>query len=337
MGITSADIARMAGVSRSAVSAVLNGHYGKVSLAKREKILTIARDLQYRPNRAALILAGRTTRHIGLVASPFLSPIYSVLLSHISFLLSEQGYSSSILTPASKTEELDALRFLESVGAAGIIGTCFFHDIHKIIGMTSVPVLSMSPYPGQYELRADLAEAMRIAVRHLADHGHREIAFLCPSRDTTPLQFSGYLDAVGRNEPHVLEASSDSAFAKTLKRMLRSGVTAFAATNDLLAARFRRFLLQTGCRIPEDVALTGFDGNAYDETFTPPLTSIRFPARRLAERAVARILDKIASHSCAFPEKPELVKPELLPGGTCGCPVKPVRSFRWDGQPLILE
>ena len=62
MAITSKDIAKLAGVSRSAVSAVLNGHYNKVSLEKREKILAIAQDLRYRPNPAALILAKKKTK-----------------------------------------------------------------------------------------------------------------------------------------------------------------------------------------------------------------------------------------------------------------------------------
>ena len=121
MAITSKDIAKLAGVSRSAVSAVLNGHYNKVSLEKREKILAIAQDLRYRPNPAALILAKKKTRRIGIITSPFMSGIYSDLTSKIAFLLRERNYSSSLVTPLDAKQELEAVMDFESFGADGII------------------------------------------------------------------------------------------------------------------------------------------------------------------------------------------------------------------------
>lgn len=338
MGITSADIAKLAGVSRPAVSAVLNGHYNKVSLEKRERILAIAQDLRYRPNRAALVLARKETRHIGIVSSPFLSPIYSALFGHISLRLAEKGYSCSIVTPASRNDESTALKNLESSGADGIIGAYFFNDIREVLDSVSIPVLSMSPYPGQYELRVDLREALRLSVAHLSGHGHRRIALLTPGKAVTPLQVDGYLDAIGAGPAFFLEAVANPLFKEHLATLLeQSGVTAFAVTNDLLAARFRRFLQLGGIRVPDDVAVIGFDGNAFDDAFLSPLTSVVFPAGKIAERAVELLLEKIKNKSAAFLKKPELIAPHLHIGNSCGCAPKAPDLFEWSGQPLILE
>jgi len=338
LSITSADIAKLAGVSRPAVSAVLNGHFNKVSLEKREKILAIARDLQYRPNRAALVLAKKNTHHIGIVSSPFISPIYSSMFSHISMRLAEAGYSCSVVLPGSKAEETAALRNLESTGADGVIGAYFFNDIHALTESFSMPILSMSPYPGQYELRVDLRQALRLSVRHLREHGHKNIALLTPGKSVTPLQVEGYLEAVGAGPSYFLEATANPAFGENLRKLLRnSKVTAFAATNDLLAARFRRYLHERGILVPGDAAVIGFDGNAFDETFLSPLTSVVFPACRLAERAVALLLEKIEKRSHEFIDVPEMIPTELYIGESCGCHPRKSEEFAWSGQPLILE
>ncbi len=338
MGITSAEIAKLAGVSRPAVSAALNGHFKKISLEKREKILAIARDLQYRPNRAALFLARKPTRNIGIVSSPFISAIYSVLLTHISMLLSEAGYTGSIVLPGSKSEELEAFRNFESSGCDGIIGAYLLNDVHELRKSVGIPMLSMSPYPGQYELRVDLRMAMKLSVGHLKKHGHSRIALLVPEKSMSPLQVEGYLEAVGTGPSYFLEATANPHFKEDLYSLLkRSKVTAFAATGDLLAARFRRFLHENGIRVPQDAALVGFDGNAFDEAFLSPLTSVVFPAGKVAARAVDLLLGKIRNHSTEFLRKPELIVPKLYIGSSCGCTPAPVGKFSWSGQKLTLE
>lgn len=336
MAITSADIARLAGVSRPAVSAVLNGHFNKVSLEKRERILAIARDLQYRPNRAALVLAKKSTHHIAIVTSPFISPIYSEMFSHISMMLAEQEYSCSILMPGSKAEETAVLQNLDSSGTDGIIAAYLFNDVHHVMESLRMPVLSMCPYAAQFELRVDLRKALALSVEHLTWHGHTAIALLTPSRKTTPLQLEGYLDAVCT--PFILEATANPDFDAQLEALLHaSHVTAFAATNDLLAARFRRYLHIRGIRVPDDVAIIGFDGASFVETFNSPLTTVKFPARALASRAVSLLLQKITDKSLAFLQPPELLPPSLHIGESCGCKPATPTNFEWSGQPLVLE
>lgn len=336
MAITSKDIAKLAGVSRSAVSAVLNGHYNKVSLEKREKILAIAQDLRYRPNPAALILAKKKTRRIGIITSPFMSGIYSDLTSKIAFLLRERNYSSSLVTPLDAKQELEAVMDFESFGADGIIIAYALNDVKKL--NTKIPLVSMSPYPGQYELRVDLKYAFELAVNHFRTHGHRKIGFVCPDLSVVPLQWEGYLAAIGASGAYKLEVTENPKFAQELDAMIQEeGVRAWCVTNDLLAARLMRHLLSAGYRVPEDAALIGFDGSAFVEVTPCPLTTIVFPAARIAERCIELLFEKIESSDTAFRPEPELVKPGLHIGESCGCRAGKPYRISWDRQILTLD
>ncbi|OQA83146.1 MAG: Ribose operon repressor [Lentisphaerae bacterium ADurb.Bin242] len=336
MAITSSDIAKLAGVSRSAVSAVLNGHYNKVSLAKREKILSIAHDFHYRPNQAALILAKKAVRKVGIITSPFMSSLYSDLVSKLAFLLKERNYSSSIVLPVDAADELEAILDMDSSGVEGIIVAYALNDIRKIT--TKAPVVSMSPYPGQYELRVDLRHSFQLAVEHLKGHGHAEVGMLCPKLSVVPLQHKGYLDAIGSAPPHILEVTENKSFAAELRQMVeKQNVRAWTVTNDLLAAKFMKFLLRQGCRVPEDVAVIGFDGAPLAEITPCPLTTVIFPASAIAARCVEMLFEKIASKDNSFRKPPELIRPELYIGESCGCPPHGRNTMVWDGQRISLD
>lgn len=336
MGITSNDIAKMAGVSRSAVSAVLNGHYNKVSLEKRERILAIAHDLRYRPNPAALSLARKDTRTIGLLASPFMSNIYSDLVSKISFILREKGYACSIILPADAEQELEAIRHFESLGVDGIIVAYLINDVRRLTHST--PLVSMSPHPGQYELRVDLKHASSLSVGHLREHGHEKVGLICPRLSVVPQQWEGYLASVGEAGAFRLEVTDNPRFGAEFRHLLEDeGVRAWTVTNDLLAARVMRYLISQGRRVPEDVALIGFDGASFAEVTPTPMTTVVFPSSEIAKDCVSMLLEKIEANDTSFREKPLLVKPRLHIGGSCGCPVERMSTVEWTGQPLTLD
>lgn len=336
MGITSSDIAKMVGVSRSAVSSVLNGHYKRVSREKREKILAIANDLRYRPNPAALGLAKRNTRMVGVLASPFMSSIYSDLLSKLSFTLREKGYACSIVLPEDAEHEVEAIQHFESLGADGLIAAYLINDVARL--SHRVPLVSMSPHPGQYELRVDLGLASRLAVEHLREHGHTKVGMICPRLSVVPMQWEGYLATVGEAGAFRLEVTDNPRFGDELSRLLDDeGVRAWTVTNDLLAARVMRCFLSRGYRVPEDVALIGFDGTAFADVTPTPLTTVVFPAARIADLCVDMLLEKIDGNELGIRPEPVLVAPRLHLGGSCGCRVDPVLTVEWSGQPVTLD
>jgi DNA-binding LacI/PurR family transcriptional regulator len=336
LSITSKDIAKMAGVSRSAVSAVLNGHYNKVSLEKREKILAIARDLRYRPNPAALGLAKRDTKTIGLLTSPFMSAIYSDLVSKISLCLGEKNYACPIVLSADAEQEREAVRHFESFGVDGIIAAYAINDVRQYYGR--IPIVSMSPYPEQYELRVDLQESMRIAVEHLRSHGHEKVGMICPQLSVVPLQWEGYIAAVDKKKAYRIETTDNPQFKSQLEQALHEmGVKAWVVSNDFLAARTMRYLLTQGYRIPEDAAIVGFDGSAMGEVTPVPLTSVVFPAAKIASACIDLMLKKIETADTEFQESPLLIKPRLHTGGSCGCPAQAPDTVNWAGEPITFD
>lgn len=326
----------MAGVSRSAVSAVMNGHYNKVSLEKREKILAIAHDLHYRPNPAALGLARKNTRTIGLLTSPFMSNIYSDMISKISFALREKDYVCSIILPTSAEEESEAIRHFESFGANGIIVAYAINNVRKL--RNKIPLVSMSPHLGQYELRVDLKCATAMAVEHLRGHGHQLVGMICPQLSVVPQQWDGYLATVGGKDAFRLETTANPQFNAQLKHLLQDiKVRAWVVTNDFLAARVMHYLLAQGYRVPQDVAIIGFDGSALGEVTPTPLTSVIFPAAKVATACVDMLLRKIEANDTSFCEPPLLINPTLHFGGSCGCPVTIPTTVCWAGQPLTFD
>ncbi len=341
MAVTAKDIAKIVGVSRSAVSAVLNGHHDKVSPEKREKIIAVANDLRYRPNPTALSLAGKPTRTAGLIFSPHISPIYAELLERLVFFLKEQGYGYTLLMPTDAAEELAAIRDLTDRGADGIIVSYAINDIRALD--CGIPMVCLSPYPGQYEVRVDLQGGFEHAVRHLQGHGHRRIALVCPNRSSVPMQAAGYEAAMKSaglktKKSWTLEVTANPDLPAQLNHLLGDEkITAWVVTNDLLAARFMNHLIQLGKRVPEDAAIIGFDGNAWGRETACPLTTLVFPAAAIARCCVEVLLEKIKTRNLDPVATPKLLKPELYLGGSCGCPVQRASNLYWTGQPLTLD
>ncbi|MBO5822177.1 MAG: LacI family DNA-binding transcriptional regulator, partial [Lentisphaeria bacterium] len=102
MAITTKEIAEMVGVSRQAVSAVLNGHPEKVSPEKRRKIYHIAKNSLYRPNEAALRLSGRTMRRFVIVDTGLFPPVKLSVLENLTELLAENNIDVRLTPPGDK-------------------------------------------------------------------------------------------------------------------------------------------------------------------------------------------------------------------------------------------
>lgn len=342
MAVTAKDIAEIVGVSRSAVSAVLNGRYNKVSLEKRNLILSVANDLRYRPNPVALSLAGKATRTIGVICSPRVAPIYAELLERLIFLLKAQSYFYYLAMPTDAADELNAVRDLTGRGVDGLLVIYAINDIDKL--NITVPSVCMSPYPGQYEIRVDLQGGFEFAARHLIEaHGHKKIAFLGPRCSSVPMQFAGYKQALKNigikvKKSWFLEATENPNFSKDLQHLLQEEkITAWLVSNDLLAARFMNHLSKLGLNIPDDAAMISFDGNAWCCETICPLTSLVFPASLIARRSVELLLHKIENKILPMSDKLHLLKPYLFLGGSCGCPPLKTDALYWTGQPLTLD
>ena len=167
MAVTTKEIAEMVGVSRQAVSAVLNGKPGKVSEEKRRKIFHIAKNLQWRPNPAALRLAGYVKNPFIGIDTGFFPPYKQSLLDNLITELAERGFQVRLTPHGDKQHKLRVMYDFAAEGAAGI-----FTDINPALFDTRkfpVPLVVI----GNPERSCDIAFDYESGIRQMINHLHR--------------------------------------------------------------------------------------------------------------------------------------------------------------------
>jgi len=345
MAITTKEIANLVGVSRQAVSAVLNGKPGKVSSEKRQKIFHLAKNLQWRPNPAGLRLAGRAQlSFVGIDMGTF-PPYKQSLLENLTTLLAERGYQARLTPPGDKQQKLRVMYDYAAEGAAGIIT-----DINPglfDVRTFPVPLAVIGNYERPCDIAFDYEGGIRRMVLHLHKvHGHRKMAFAGLHNDgisSTRSQGLAFARAVKELKlpfaaEQILETTwNRDSFEVILKLIRRKHVTAFLCAQDALAAKLIADLQEHGISCPDDVAVTGCGASFISELTRPPLTSLYLPVREHAAAAVDLLLDKIEKHQAGIAETPLLTRTGLFLGGSCGCPPAKLPPLYWEQIPQSLE
>lgn len=313
--VKSKDIAEMAGVSRQAVSAVLNGRgTSKVSKEKREKILRLARELHYRPNHTALSLAGRKTHTIGVILDGFCG-IGALHMQELSRELFLEGYVAQTILFESSVQAHRAIGNFISTGVEAIV---FPNYILEEIRHENLPVPALAT--GR-DIVTDYAHGTELATRHLLGHGHRKIALLI-----SDLQFAGkdkyegyrrVIVEAGLEEYKIFVNTPD--LWKSIEAAMKDGVTALISSGDTLTRRIIDLAAYHHVRVPEDIAIIGFDGMIACGAFT----TVVDPVKPFAEAAARLLLRKIATQDMRLSAEKQLVRPFLHIGNSCGCPYQP--------------
>jgi DNA-binding LacI/PurR family transcriptional regulator len=290
--VTSADVAREAGVSRATVSHVFNDVGGRVSDATRSRVLAAADRLGYVPNAAAAALrAGRTSLVVvGLPAWP-LGPAVAAAISSLVSELGRRGYTPLVhMDDAGAADGL--LHACERARPVGVIAfvpeglTVDQTNRLRRYGARAVIVSARQPVPGLPALVFDQASVGRAAVDHLAARGHGRILALMPSKDAAGVgalaqeRLQGAaaaaaarglrLDVEGRS-PEV-----DAAASVVVPAVRRAdGPSAVYAFNDEFALAATAALAEAGVAVPEHVAVIGCDDSPAARLIRPRLTTIR--------------------------------------------------------------
>jgi len=337
--VTMKDIARMAQVSQQAVSAALNGTgRSRVSAHTRERILQIARETHYVPNAASRILKGGKSSLIGfLLRDPYFGVAPDVI-REFSGQMQQAGYDL-LSTPARFREDVNEIRDAVSamecrrVDAVAIMRGLvfpfpdFFHVPHVLMRTQSC-----------FDVSIDSDAGARMAVRHLFSHGRRRIAYLTSApRAQHPrvLAWEDEMKQAGLYDPALnLSVSelggADGGLVRELRRIKADGV---AAHNDQIAAKLIVLLNSAGIRVPDDIAIIGYDGQVFCDFCRVPLATVVQPARQLAREAAKLLLERIASGSVNAPPSGIMLTPELRPSVSCGCtapqadPLDPINTY----------
>ena len=322
MAVTLKEIARLSGVSRPAVSLVMRDPETKhVAEEKRREILLLAKDLDYRPDYAAMKLRGMPTRSVGLLGSLFTVPIHAAITDRIMKSLWERGHQVLLGDHCgSAAKERQIVAELEARGVDGLILTNTI-DAPLLDGLRT-PFVAVTHNQSYFDVAVDLRQGGLLAGRHLLGHGHRRLSFVTGDSQSGLLRREGLAAALAEAgldfKPGWTIHHGPAAGDKLAELVRKEGVTGFFCLNDFFAAHTVRELGKRGISTPRDAAVIGFDGLAFGALTTPSLSSVAQPVTRLAAATVDLMISRLDG-PWERRAAPELLAPTLRLGESCGC------------------
>lgn len=317
MGITIRDVARRAGVSISTVSRVLNNTC-PVNEDKRRRVEEAARVLGYTPNPAARSLLKRETGGLGVLLPYVGGEFFSELLGGVDRVAQQNGFFLLISTSHRNEAELKAalqgmyrrvdglLVMAPEMRGGGVRhlvrGSAPMVFVNTEVEDPHLNVLNFDNYGGVYAL-----------VKHLLAKGHRRIAYIRGPEGAFDARerLRGYREALreaGLPDTARFEMpgdySQEAGYAMTLELLARDPrPTAIVGCNDYCAVGVLHALHEAGLRVPEDVALAGFDDVPSARYTQPPLTSVHVPVREMGEAAMHYLIEQVRGEKNGGPRQ----------------------------------
>jgi len=316
--VTLADIASLASVTPMTVSRVINGT-GYVRMETRERVLQVAREMNYRRNGLARALKRQRTETVGLVIGDIANPFAAELSRGVREVLEKRGYTLFIcVSEHSAKEDVRAFDSLADHRADGLIvatRSCKSGDERlKELIASGVPVSLIGRdfrHPHADSVSADNLKGGYEATKHLIDLGHRRIGFIGVSltKSVGLRRFQGYQEALNEHGLMLDESlivggggsdqmpgysTEEMGFAGMTRLVrLKKRPTAVFARNDFTAIGALDAIKQAGLRIPEDIAVVGYDDIPLASHITPTLTTVRQPTREQGRLAATLLLQRI--------------------------------------------
>ncbi|MBC7187269.1 MAG: LacI family DNA-binding transcriptional regulator [Calditrichaeota bacterium] len=312
MNPTIKDVARRAGVAVSTVSLVIN-RKGKVSAETRERVLRAVAELNYHPQRSARGLVTRRSGNLGFILTDDhfsrAEPFYTKVFLGTEFEARSHDYYILLTTVDRRFRPEKVPRFLLERDVDGVIFAGKVPSrLVEYVKEKGLPIVLVDYYPprGDYScVLIDNVGGAQLAVSHLMHKGHRRIAFIGGDLEHPSIRdrFIGYREALTEAGIEVLDSLvvTDQPYTATsdgyeaAKHLLDRGqpFTALFAANDAMAVGALRLMQERGLKIPDDVAIVGFDDVEAAITTQPTLTTVRVPKEELGAIAVRRMVEQI--------------------------------------------
>lgn len=304
MGVTIKDVAREAQVSVATVSRALNNQ-SNVAESVRLRVRSVADRLQYIPHHAARSLSSRRTQTIGVVLPDLYGEFFSELMLGIDQVVREHGLHLLVSSyHGDPVEQEAALRSMRG-RVDGMLVMSPYEDEGGSLGQTlaaSVSSVLINPRYANVAARSvgiDNYCGARTMVEHLVDVGHRTIAFVTGPEGNFDAdeRLRGYREAMAEFlpsvEPLVLPGDFSEASGQRAGRALLEGTVmphAVFAANDMMALGCMYALVQAGHKVPQTVAVAGFDDIPLARYVHPSLTTMRVDMARLGADAMCLLL-----------------------------------------------
>ena len=337
------DVAALAGVSLGTVSNVVNSP-ALVSEHTRERVQVAIAKLGWVPNESARQLRAGRSRAIGMVVMDIANPFFTDLVLGADDYVQERGFFVQVSNSAQDPDrERLHLQLLEQQRVGGVllapIGA--LNDQVDQLRRRGIPMVILDRASQQADIcsvSVDDVEGGRLAVQHLIDQGHTHIALVGGPGDLQQVRDRRMGAEIARSghgsaqlltisTPNLDTESGVSAASELVTLPPAERPTAVFAANDLLAIGVLQGFVTQGLRVPDDVAIIGYDDVTFAASAAVPLSSIRQPSRALGRRAAELLFDEIEASGNGGRHEHQAVRftPELIVRRSSAARVKAAR------------
>ena len=343
------DVAAEAGVSTATVSRVMSSANG-VTRRARERVMRAVGKLDYHPNRLARHLRAGRRKIIGVIIPDLQNPFFPGVVHGVEAVLYTAGYTLMLGHSDGLAErEQRHMAVLRGEGAAGLV---LIPDngpgaSYEPLQSWDIPVVAVDRRPRH--LQVDLVttsnrEGVREAVAHLISHGYKDIALIGgpPGLSVSQERLAGYQEALRAARLPLPEAfvvagdfrQESGRLAMTRLLALPKPPRAVLSANNLMTLGALETIHEQGLRIPEDVAVIGFDDMSWAASLRPSLTAVVQPDEELGRAAAQLLLERIKdptrlTRHIVLPTRLTIrasCGPHALPGVKGARPAGPTRS-----------
>ncbi len=347
--ITSKQVAERAGVSQTTVSFVLNQvENSNISEETRKRVLDAARELDFVPDvRAQALARGRSNNIALILTNPhrqvFVDEYVPTILTGLTEVTQQHGFRI-LVELVSNTSNADAYRnLIQGKEVAGMIvnlNAKMTDDIEQILGYARdrVPIVTLDAvHPDVCSVMVDKVGGTRTIVQHLVKLGHRRIACITygPLEDVHPAArlrvYRTVLEEAGiaydENLVRVGAFDPETGYGAMKSLLATEHITALYAMNDVMAFGAMAAIREAGLRVPEDIAVVGFDDIRLARFSTPALTTMHEPNVEHGRRAGEMLIDLI--NGVTPREKHALLATRMIIRQSCGAHLR-----RVDGEEM---
>ncbi|MFA5007217.1 MAG: LacI family DNA-binding transcriptional regulator [Candidatus Izemoplasmatales bacterium] len=312
MKITIYDVAKAMNLSPGTISKILNNN-GSIGEETRDRVLRYVKEVGYVAESSARILKSKFSYTIGVIFSDISlvgleHPFFGSIIQHFKTYVEREGYEIVFITSKIGTHEMSYLDWCRNKKVNGVFivsGNINNAYILELVASDLPCVSSDIIIPGMHSVISDDAQGMRLAFEHLRSLGIDRIGTLVGPQTSRAFaeRFDNYKALLAEHglplrpewicESHGFGYTSAVAASEEWFATIGDMPRAILAQSDDIAYGLIHALQRRGYRVPEDVAVVGYDDISFSRLFTPPLTTIRQDRRAIGERSAAMLIDYI--------------------------------------------
>lgn len=309
MASTIKDVAKMADVSISTVSRVINDSK-PVSPEARRRVLKAIEVLDYKPNEVARSLVTKKSNLIGVIVNDIGSTYVSSILRGVEEI--GRMYKYDILLSSSYGDSEVEVKFAKLLLQKQVEGIIVISDTLNTkllyrLEESKIPYINVNRFYNvdeHYTVGVNHKDGTYQMTNYIVENGHKNIGLLYVRKDfdrtEEKIKEDGYLEALGEHgltkNTIGIEGIREKDVAEIMDKVeekIKSGVTAFVTTQDEIGIHLQNALLDRGYKIPEDVSITGYGATEMTELTRPKLTSVKVPYYDIGAVAIRKILKEI--------------------------------------------